>query len=29
MRKKIEPFVDDEMMEPRQKEPMEPASDEE
>lgn len=29
MRKKIEPFVDDEMMEPRQEEPKEPVSDEE
>lgn len=29
MRKKIEPFVDDEIMEPRQKEPVDPASDEE
>lgn len=29
MRKKIEPFVDDEIMEPRQKEPKEPVSDEE
>ena len=29
MRKKIEPFVDDEIMEPRQEEPKEPVSDEE
>lgn len=29
MRKKIEPFVDDEMMEPRQEEVKEPVSDEE
>lgn len=29
MRKKIEPFVDDEIMEPRQEEPVDPASDEE
>ena len=29
MRKKIEPFVDDEMMEPRQEEPKEPVSYEE